>query len=149
MDNKMGKRTILIQTYWYPIMTHIVWISKTKGGKSIIITHKLKNGEVNYSVEWDAELKSNRWTCYELYSSNRKGQGCIKVESKRRRTSIPFDPLLPMDSYFASDLFWGSGYDHGHLCPFSRSIEYGWGQQTGLFYISNMQPPTIKVQWKW
>ncbi|MBF1407662.1 MAG: DNA/RNA non-specific endonuclease [Prevotella histicola] len=122
--------------------THRLEFPKTKGGKSIIITHKLKNGEVNYGVEWDAELKSNRWTCYELYSSNRKG-GASRWKAKDGELQYPFDPLLPMDSYFVSDHFWGSGYDHGHLCPSADRLNTDEANKQ-TFYISNMQPQLSK-----
>ena len=48
--------------------THLLEFPRVKGGKSIIITHRLNNerDEINYSLEWDGEKKSNRWTCYEI-----------------------------------------------------------------------------------
>ena len=44
--------------------THRLEFPKLKGGHSTVLTHKLRTGEVNYSVEWDIEKMSNRWTCY-------------------------------------------------------------------------------------
>lgn len=50
--------------------THRLEFPKLKGGHSTVLTHKLRTGEVNYSVEWDIEKMSNRWTCYQIYASN-------------------------------------------------------------------------------
>lgn len=35
--------------------THRLEFPKLKGGHSTVLTHKLSNGEINYSVEWDIE----------------------------------------------------------------------------------------------
>ena len=40
---------------------------QTRGSK--VIVHSSK-GEVNYAVEWDTELNSQHWTCYEMYADN-------------------------------------------------------------------------------
>lgn len=40
--------------------THRLEFPKLKGGHSTVLTHKLRTGEVNYSVEWDIEKMSNR-----------------------------------------------------------------------------------------
>ena len=38
---------------------------KLKTENSVLIVHRT-GGEVNYSVEWDYNLKSQRWSCYTL-----------------------------------------------------------------------------------
>ena len=43
---------------------------RLKGGKSVVVTHILENDEVNYSLEWDCDKRSTRWTCYQPYSSH-------------------------------------------------------------------------------
>lgn len=45
------------------IVTHRMEFPRLKGGNSAIITH-YDNGEVNYSVEWDTDIRSCRWSCY-------------------------------------------------------------------------------------
>ena len=66
--------------------THRLEFPKLKGGHSTVLTHKLSNGEINYSVEWDIEKMSNRWTCYQIYASNaqqavKRKRGCVKIDT--------------------------------------------------------------------
>ena len=85
--------------------THRLEFPKLKGGHSTILTHKLSNGEINYSVEWDIEKMSNRWTCYQIYASN--AQQAVKRKVNRVLTSIlkthcgllipSFHPILIID----------------------------------------------------
>lgn len=118
--------------------THLLEFPRIKGGKSIIITHRLNNerDEINYSLEWDGEKKSNRWTCYEIYKSNAQ-QNTNRWYNPSNQ--YPADPLISSTMKFTNDHYWNTGYDHGHLCPSAdrlNSLEAN--QQT--FYISNMQP---------
>ncbi|MCR5076845.1 MAG: DNA/RNA non-specific endonuclease [Prevotella sp.] len=117
--------------------THRLEFPKLKGGKSVIITHKLNNGEVNYSVEWDAELKSNRWTCYQLYSSNRQNNVARKTYDSPNL--YPIDPMFPIAGYYETDHYTGTGYDHGHLCPSADRLNTREANDQ-TFYLSNMQP---------
>ena len=100
---------------------------QTRGSK--VIVHSSK-GEVNYTVEWDTELNSQHWTCYEMYADN-----CtVRTSRYYGNPQYPKDPLLP-----TTDLIYGSGYDHGHICPSadrlsSKELNY----QT--FFLTNMQP---------
>ena len=95
--------------------THRLEFPKLKGGHSTVLTHKLSNGEINYSVEWDIEKMSNRWTCYQIYASN--AQQTVKRKSQQSVDLYPKDPLWTPNSFFSSDPYYRSGYDHGHLCP--------------------------------
>ena len=36
------------------------------GGNSKVVTHKLKNGEVNYTVEFDKDKQATRWVALSL-----------------------------------------------------------------------------------
>lgn len=132
-----------------------------KGGKSIIVTHygtlrdynaKNKNLEIisgaNYSVEWDTEKSSQRWSCYKLwpginYSSNLNIARYYASNSGTLDPSCqyPNDLDLPEAYRFQAgqDPYKYSGYDHGHICPSAdrlRAVEANY--QT--FYITNMQP---------
>ena len=109
---------------------------KVKGGKSIVVTHiGQSSAEVNYSLEWDGEKKSNRWTCYQLYQSNSKWN----TGRWYGNPQYPSDPLIPASMVFGYDPYWNTGYDHGHLCP-SADRRNSEEAQKQTFYISNMQP---------
>lgn len=108
-------------------------VPKLKGGNSLFITHTLDNGDVNYSVEWDKEKKSNRWSCWTLTKKNTE-DNVKRAKSDR----FAFDPMLPVGSYLEV-LNFGRGFDRGHLCPSGdRKSSRQANDQT--FYMSNMQP---------
>lgn len=123
------------------ITTREAWrleFPKLKGGSSMIIVHTAPmptTTNVNYSVEWDTNKKSQRWSCYQMYES-------ITVSNTKRYNGddqYPQDPQLPTEYRLSSDPFWGSGYDHGHICPSAdRLCSYEANYQT--FFLTNMQP---------
>jgi endonuclease G len=124
-------------------VTHRMEFPRVKGGNSAIITH-YDNGEVNYSVEWDTSIRSCRWSCYVINGTNRKSGTSRYTVNKDERYSkqYPTDPDFNNGKAWTAgggDPFWGSGYDHGHMCPSAdrlntRNANY----QT--FYLTNMMP---------
>ena len=125
------------------IVTHRLEFPRVKGGSSAIITH-YDNGEVNYSVEWDTDIRSCRWSCYEIYGANRKSSTQRYEVSKEERYTkqYPTDPDFNNSKAWTAgngDPFWGTGYDHGHMCPSAdRLATYNANYQT--FYLTNMMP---------
>ena len=117
--------------------THRLEFPRLKGGSSTVLTHKLNTGEVNYSVEWDIVKKSNRWTCYEIYAKNAEKN--VPRKPYTDPNQYPFDPLFPANAYYTYDPIYGSGYDHGHICP-SEDRKYSRESNDQTFYLSNMQP---------
>lgn len=115
---------------------------KVAGGNSLVIVHRAtlnsKTGEVgvNYSLEWDCGKKSQRWSCYEMY------QNISETHTSRyysETNQYPQDESIPEAYRFASDPFWGTGYNHGHICPSADRLgAYEANYQT--FFLSNMQP---------
>ena len=110
---------------------------KVKGGDSRVIIHT-NNDQfgINYSVEWDCTKRSQRWSCYQMYASNRK-QNTSRYYSDTNQ--YPMDPDLPAQYYFDYDPFRGSGYDHGHICPSADRL-YSRDANIQTFYLTNMQP---------
>jgi endonuclease G len=112
---------------------------KLKGGQSILLVHKTNDkydpDGINYCVEWDKEKKSQRWSCYQMTQNSNK-QNANRYYGNPQ---YPFDPELPSGAYFDTDLFYGSGFDHGHICP---SNDRRFSEQTNYqtFYLTNMQP---------
>lgn len=101
---------------------------------------------VNYCVEWDTIACSQRWSCYQLYSSinyhssyNVSRYYAPNDGSLSPTCQYPADPELPEKYQFSVDPYKFSGYDHGHICPSAdrlRSTDCNY--QT--FFITNMQP---------
>ena len=117
-----------------------------KGGSSVVIVHKCllnsRTGEtgVNYSVEWDAMKRAQRWSCYQMYETLREGNTSrYYANSKKGEEQYPHDDFLLPDYQLPNDPYWGSGYDHGHICPSAdRLSSFECNYQT--FYLTNMQP---------
>ncbi len=111
---------------------------KLKGGNNIVLIHRTSGDrsydrdEVNYAVEWDSDRKSQRWSCYQMHRG-------YTGSYSRVVDGYLFDPQLPQSAYWDRDYFYGSGYDHGHICPNAdRKYSYKANEQT--FYLTNMQP---------
>ena len=103
--------------------------------KTYEITHSTtENGTrmINYSVEWDAKLKANRWTCYEMYDK------MMQKKAKRKNKFKP-DPDIPLNMQTTPEDYSGSGFDRGHLCP-SDDRCYSQAMNDQTFYLSDMQP---------
>jgi endonuclease G len=110
---------------------------RVKGGNSRVIIHSCNDRfGINYSVEWDCDKRSQRWSCYQMYASNRV-QNTSRYYSDYNQ--YPFDPELPSDYYFNGDPFRGSGFDHGHICPSADRL-YSTDANFQTFFLTNMQP---------
>ena len=86
----------------------------------------------NYSIEWDAKIKANRWTCYELYD-------VLLKKNVKRQDDFRQDPEIPADEQTSPDDYRGSGFSRGHLCPSGDRL-YSAAQNKQTFYLTNMQP---------
>lgn len=114
---------------------------RVKGGNNRILIHT-NNDEfgINYSVEWDCDKRSQRWSCYQMYAANRVQKTSRYYPDKNKgEMQYPYDPELPLGNYFDGDPFWGSGYDHGHICPSADRL-YSREANIQTFYLTNMQP---------
>lgn len=110
---------------------------KVKGGSSYVVVHRTSDMQgINFALEWDAQKKSQRWSCYQMYSGN---SGGYVGRYDTTTNGYPDDPDIPVKDRFAFDPYWGSGYDHGHICP-SADRQYSYEANKQTFYISNMQP---------
>ena len=104
--------------------------------KTYEVTHyttEANLGELrNYSIEWDAKLKANRWTCYELYD-------VLLQKNVKRQNAFQQDPEIPANEQTSLDNYSGSGFSRGHLCPSGDRL-YSAAQNKQTFYLTNMQP---------
>lgn len=92
---------------------------KLKGGNSIVIVHRDGNNSaydpdnVNFSTEWDCDLKSQRWSCYIITTKNR-AKNTNRYYDKNNQ--YPNDPALTSAQRWEKDYIYRSGFDHGHIC---------------------------------
>lgn len=117
---------------------------KLKGGNSIIRVYRDGNSKqydpdnVNYSVEWDCDKKSQRWSCYILTNKNSGNPDNIK-RYYSQDNQYPTDPDLAASNRWEKDYIYRSGFDHGHICP-SNDRMYNSNVNYQTFYLTNMQP---------
>ena len=96
----------------------------------------------NYSTEWDPAIRAQRWSCYQMTSQTVASGGVSRFTGDRTgdiSEQYPNDIFLAPQYQFTKDPYWGTGYDHGHICPSAdrlSSNEMNW--QT--FFLTNMQP---------
>jgi endonuclease G len=114
---------------------------RVKGGNSRVIIHTTNDQYcINYSVEWDCDKKSQRWSCYQMTATNRVANTKrYYPDAGKGETQYPNDPALPSQYYYDGDPFRGSGYDHGHICPSADRL-YSVDANVQTFYLTNMQP---------
>ena len=108
----------------------------TKGGSLMLIHYTNDQYGINYSVEWDIEKRAPRWSAYQMHS------GTLKRNTTRyysQNNQYPRDPMLPDSYYFSTDLFWSSGFSHGHICPSADRL-YSTEANYQTFFLTNMQP---------
>ena len=116
-----------------------------KTGKQQVIVYRVNDNttfdadKVNFSVEWDCDKKSQRWSCYQMHKGY---SGTYNRVTNDTGDKYPQDPqVAPADRY--EDQYWRSGFDHGHICPNAdRTYSYDANYQT--FYLTNMQPQYSK-----
>ena len=117
---------------------------------SVVIIHttddKVDPDQVNYSVEWDYQKKSQRWSCYQMTKATTKaatsryqGNPQYPIDPDLAKINPSYYLDLPSADYSQRDYFWSSGFDHGHICPsYDRLYSKDANYQT--FYLTNMQP---------
>jgi len=96
------------------------------------ITHSTADYGITYSLEWDADKKANRWTCYQLHAGN-------SMENVDRGDNFMQDPDIPSEDQPTLANYKGSGFSRGHLCPSADRLCSS-DQNAQTFYLSNMQP---------
>lgn len=125
---------------------------KVKGGRSRILVYSTTDRYgINYCVEWDADKKSQRWSCYQMYQGWQGNAGRYDPDTNPGKhpneRQYPYDPNLPATDRWADDYFNRSGYDHGHICP-SADRQYSKEANYQTFYMTNMQPQRNKFNAK-
>jgi len=122
---------------------------KVKGGSSEVISHSTTDFGLNYSIEWDHNLRAQRWTCYYFNASNSTQKWARGNWKSTVWGGDPFqlDPLVPVNEQPAvSGEFWNSyypgtnnGYDRGHICA-SQDRVCSMDANMQTFYMTNMMP---------
>ena len=111
-----------------------------QSGHSLVIIHLVPTYGLNYAVEWDTEKHAQRWSCYQMHPGNKiTNTKRFYDNSGNDFAQYPNDEALSKNYHFTQDPYWGSGYDHGHMCPSAdRLCSELANYQT--FFMTNMQP---------
>lgn len=111
---------------------------RLKGGRSIVIVYrtddcnKYDKDRVNFAVEWDCDKKAQRWSCYQMHSG-------YSGPYSRVVDGYPNDASLDPADRWDKDYIYGSGFQHGHICP-NGDRKYSHDANYQTFYMTNMQP---------
>lgn len=109
---------------------------RVKDGNLMLIHTTGDTYGINYSVEWDMELRAPLWSAYQMHADTNR-RNTTRYYSQTNQ--YPSDPLLPGSYYYGEDLFRGSGFDHGHICPSADRL-YSAEANYQTFFLTNMQP---------
>lgn len=107
-----------------------------KTGKQKVIVYRMTSTSydkdaVNFSVEWDCDKRSQRWTCYQMH----KGYS----GKYSRESNFYFDTTNLNSNEYWGEYTYFPGYDRGHICPSGdRTASTEMNAQT--FVMTNMQP---------
>ncbi len=118
------------------------------GGNKIVLVKSTDEYGVNYIVEWDCDMRAQRWSCWEWDASNsvsnwNRNDWHGATWQGQTWSGDPFQEDLDIPSQYRTTLsdYSGSGYDRGHICASAdRLCNQDANGQT--FYLSNMHPQT-------
>jgi len=120
-----------------PALSRLEFPHVKNDGTTMLLIHTTNDQYgINYSVEWDIEKRAPLWSAYQMHT------GTLKRNTTRyysQTNQYPMDPLLPSSYYLSGDLFWNSGFSHGHVCPSADRL-YSYDANLQTFYLTNMQP---------
>ena len=101
---------------------------------------------LNYALEYDPACGHSRWVAFR-FDDDTRGKN-VGRKDHAIRPQYPQDPLLDDNEALPSDLSFGRGYDHGHLCSSAdRLFSREGNDQT--FYMSNMSPQLANFNQKY
>ena len=113
-------------------------------GHSYAIVHVDETtGTLNYSTEWDDQMKAQRWSCYTFNTTNSKQNVDRWKPTSSSERQYPYDTDLKaqwgITDFTEDPTPTAQGFDHGHICP-SADRKLNLTQQKQTFFMTNMQP---------
>ena len=118
----------------------------TKSG-STVVTHTVDGFGVNYSFEWDSNLRAQRWTCYTLTKQNMASNGNSRKSLWGGEDPWEFDPDIAkaqqqqLTNELSKSYYPGTKdyYEKGHICPSADRL-YSKDVNRQTFYMTNILP---------
>lgn len=110
---------------------------KNNGTSYAIVHMDNTTGMLNYSTEWDDNMKSQRWSCYTFHTGNNKN--IVDRPDDDYPSDTDLKSLYGVVD-FTYDPYKGNGrYNHGHICP-SGDRRLNSTQERQTDFLTNMQP---------
>lgn len=110
---------------------------KNNGTSYAIVHMDNTTGMLNYSTEWDDNMKSQRWSCYTFHTGNNKN--IVDRPDDDYPSDTDLKSLYGVVD-FTYDSYKGNGrYNHGHICP-SGDRRLNSTQERQTDFLTNMQP---------
>ena len=112
-----------------------------------VATHTVTGYGVNYSFEWDATLRAQRWTCYTLTKQNMADNGNTRKKLWPDGDPWNYDPDIAtaqqQSTYneLSKSYYPGSNdyYEKGHICPSADRL-YSKDVNEQTFFMTNILP---------
>lgn len=115
---------------------------KNNGTSYAIVHMDNTTGMLNYSTEWDDNMKSQRWSCYTFHTGN-TASNVKRWDAPQGERQYPWDTDLQeqwgITDFTEDPTPTAQGFDHGHICP-SADRKLNLTQQKQTFFMTNMQP---------
>ncbi len=115
-------------------------LNKT-GQNNLFIVHTVPGFGVNYCMEYDCDLKAQRWSAFQSYASNNVKKWNRNDWKYTSWGGDPFqeDPLIPQEYRTTLADHRSNGYDRGHIIGSEDRVNsQNANEQT--FYLSNIHP---------
>ena len=114
---------------------------KNNGNSYTIVHMDNTTGMLNYSTEWDDNMKSQRWSCYTFHTGN-TAQNVSRWEADTRvERQYPWDTDLKeqwgITDFTEDPTPTAQGFDHGHICP-SADRKLNLTQQKQTFFMRSV-----------
>lgn len=115
---------------------------KNNGTSYAIVHMDNTTGMLNYSTEWDDNMKSQRWSCYTFHTGN-TASNVDRWKPGQGERQYPWDTDLKeqwgITDFTEDPTPTAQGFNHGHICP-SADRKLNLTQQKQTFFMTNMQP---------
>ena len=124
----------------------LIEMPHTKDGCTVV-THTVDGYGVNYSFEWDSNIRAQRWTCYTLNKKNMADNGNSRKSLWGGEDPWEFDPDIPkaqqqaLTNELSKSYYPGTKdyYEKGHICPSADRL-YSKDVNRQTFYMTNILP---------
>lgn len=144
-ENNSNKNNASVNEY-----LALIEMPHTKDGCTVV-THTVNGYGVNYSFEWDSNIRAQRWTCYTLNKKNMADNGNTRKKLWPDGDPWNYDPDIATAqqqatySELSKSYYPGSKdyYEKGHICPSADRL-YSKDVNEQTFFMTNILPMVAK-----